>query len=221
MPVKYHSVKNIEDYDIICVKVLHKGILRNTYKITKAKIKGNLGNWCYEIDLKKYSATLKGTMKITLRLERNVVAEVLDVEDKTISDYLYFVKTGRKLSFQFNQNIDQKMIILRKHVKDTKDTKASKHDYPKSVPDQNQIKQIMPSIEQQLLPHQPEISKTDQASLNRIELDSNWHQSEDGFTTRDAFASGIQGGRGSAQINDFMRHNNSGHLGGMGQGGAR
>jgi hypothetical protein len=123
LPVKYHAVKNIQERDIICLKIFHKGILRNTYKITKAKIRGNLGNWCYEIDLKKYHPALKGQMKINLRLERNMVAEVLDVEDKTISDYLYFVKTGRKLSFQFNNNIDQKMIILRKHVKDTKGAK--------------------------------------------------------------------------------------------------
>ena len=48
------------------------------------------------------------------------VADCQGVALKTFSDYMYFIKTGRKLNFDFNTHIDEKMIVLRNFVKNKK-----------------------------------------------------------------------------------------------------
>lgn len=118
--IKYHLFKDVDNEAKIVITLLQKDKIVHTEKISKQKIIGNLGSLDWKFSFAKIDSKFTGEIKVMFKIEKNIVAEVLEVEDKTISDYQYFVKTGRKFGFAFNSNIDEKMISLRKHVKDKK-----------------------------------------------------------------------------------------------------
>ena len=122
--IKYYLFKDFDNEAIISLCVVKGQDIIHTEKITKKRIAGNLSSFDWICELNKINENLQGNVKVMLKIEKNIVAEVLEVEDKTISDYQYFVKTGRKLKFPFNANIDEKMIKLRTHVKDNKSSEG-------------------------------------------------------------------------------------------------
>lgn len=54
-------------------------------------------------------------------------AKIIGIPKKTLDDYYYYLRIGELKEFDFNENMHEKIGVLRKFVRDNEDKRGKRH----------------------------------------------------------------------------------------------